>query len=84
MPLFLEIYELNGQGAQAFSDARSSHRDGICCLKHWLSEDGRSIALLVEASDEDALRLSHGGAKEITELFAPAERWMSSDTVEIT
>lgn len=83
MALFLEIHDLNGQSAQALADTRSSARDGIRCLKHWFSGDGRSIALLVEAPSEAALRLCQGGAKEITELFAPTERWLSCDTVEM-
>jgi hypothetical protein len=82
MTLFLEVHDLNGQSARAFAEARAQTRNGIDCLKYWPCEDGRSVALLVEAQDEATLRSSAAGAKEITELFAPAARWMSVETME--
>jgi hypothetical protein len=82
MTLFLEVCDLNGQSAQSFAEARSRTRNGIHCLKYWPCDDGRSVALLVEAQDEVTLRSSAAGAKEITELFAPAARWMSIETIQ--
>jgi hypothetical protein len=81
MPLFLEVHNLNDENPQALADARSC--DGVRCLKHWLSENGRQVALLVDAPSEDALRLSRSGANETTELFAPAERWMSYAAIDV-
>lgn len=83
MALFLETFELEGRNPETFADARSDEREGIVCLRHWVSKDGRSIALLVEARSEEALRRSRSGATEVAELFAPAERWLGCDAVRI-
>jgi hypothetical protein len=84
MCLFLEVHELDGRDADAFVRARSTQApQGVRLLKHWLGDDGRNVAFLVEAPNEETLRACAGGAKEITELFAPAERWMGFDAIEI-
>jgi hypothetical protein len=81
MALFLETHNLGGRDAQAFVDTRSGTGNGSRCLKHWISGDRRRLTLLVEASDRQALSASHPGAREVTEVFAPAERWMSFETL---
>jgi hypothetical protein len=75
MALFLDVHELNGGGAEAFVAAWAAGAgDGVRCLGHWVGEDGRKVALLVEAPDADSLRACDPEATELTELFAPAER----------
>ncbi len=73
---FLEIREPDAFVAEAFFLAMwSAHADdGIRCLEHRVSEDARSVALPVEAQYEDSLRGCDRSAREVTELFAPAER----------
>jgi hypothetical protein len=84
MALFLDIHDLDALGAEAFLTSWSARaNDGIRCLKHWVGEDGRSVALLVEAPNEDSLRACDRDARELTELFAPAERWLSYDSIEM-
>ncbi len=84
MCLFLEVHDLDGRDAEAFVEARSAQGPhGVRLLKHWLGDDGGKVALLVEAPDEQTLRGCAGGANEVTELFAPAERWMSYDAIEM-
>ncbi len=84
MSLFLEVHELNGRGAEACVQARSAQAPpGVRFLRHWFGDEGRKVALLVEAPDEETLRTCAGGAKEVTELFAPAERWMSCDSIDM-
>ena len=84
MRLFLEVHELDGCDAGAFVHARSVQAPrGVRLLKHWLGDDGGTVTLLVEAPDEQTLRACAGDAKEVTELFAPAERWMSYDSIEM-
>ncbi len=84
MALFLAIHELDGLGLEVFLARLAAHADeGIRCLKHWVGEDGRNVALLVEAPNEDSLRACDRDAKELTELFAPAERWVSFDSIEM-
>ena len=73
--------ELDAQGAEAFLAAWSTRGgDGIRCLKHWVSDD--AIALLVEAPNEASVRARDPGATEVTELFAPAQRWASCDSID--
>jgi hypothetical protein len=80
----LEVHELDGREAEALVRARSTGApNGVRLLKHWLGGDGRTVALLVEAPDEQTLRTCPGNAKEITELFARAERWLSHDSIEM-
>lgn len=81
MALFLETHDLRGRDAQAFVDTRSGTEHGTRCLKHWVSNDGRRLTLLVEAPDRQALSASQSGATELTEVFAPVERWMSFETL---
>ena len=84
MSLFLEVHELDGRGAEAFVRVRSAQAPrGVRFLKHWFGDDGRKVALPVEAPDKETLRTCAGGAKEVTELFAPAERWMSCDSIDM-
>lgn len=80
MCLFLEVSDRGN--AEALVQARSAQASrGVRLLKHWLGANG--VVLLVEAPDEQTLRACSSGAKEITELFAPAERWMSYDSIEM-
>jgi hypothetical protein len=84
MALFLDIHDLDALGVGAFLTRWAAHADdGVRCLKHWVDEDGRNVALLVEAPNEDSLRACDRDARELTELFAPAERWMSYDAIEM-
>lgn len=84
MALFLDVHELDARGAEAFVAAWSARAgEGARCRKHWVGEDGRTVALLVEAPDEETLRACDPDAKEVTELFAPAERWASYDSIEV-
>ena len=80
--LFLEVHELSGRDGEAFVQARSAQTPrGVRLLKHWVDDDGHKVALLVEAANEE--RACAGGAKEVTELFARAERWSSFDSIEM-
>jgi hypothetical protein len=81
MALFLNVHELDAQAAETFLAAWSTRcADGIRCLKHWVSDD--AIALLVEAPNEASVRACDPGAIEVTELFAPARRWASCDSID--
>ena len=80
MALFLNIYELDGHEPEAFVAALARGAgSGIRCLKYWVGAN--AIALLVEAPDEDSLRAYDSDATEVTELFAPARRWLSYETI---
>jgi hypothetical protein len=81
MPLFLEVHDVNGRSPQALAEARSG--DGVRCLKHWLSEDGLQVALLVEAPSEEGVGSSTSGVKETTELFAPVEPWVCRTSIDV-
>jgi hypothetical protein len=77
MALFLETHYLNGRDAETLIRALSEPHPGRRCLCHYLADDGNAVEFLVEAQDQASL--SATGARSVTELFAPAERWLSSD-----
>jgi hypothetical protein len=82
MALFLNIHELDGHEPEAFVAAWAAGADsGIRCLKHWVS--GNAIALLVEAPNENSLRTHYSDPTEVTELLAPAWRWLSVETIDL-
>ena len=83
MALFLNVHELDAQHRpEAFVAAwAAAAGSGIRCLKHWVGDN--TIALLVEAPDLDSLRAYDLDAAEVTELFAPARRWMSYETIDL-
>ena len=84
MALFLDVHELDGRDVDEFLAAWSAQAaTGVRCLKRWVGEDRRNVALLVEVADEDSVRACDADAKEVTELFAPAERWLSLDSIEM-
>jgi hypothetical protein len=82
MALFLVVHELDTHDPEAFvaawSAGAASH---IRCLKHWVSGD--AIALLAEAPNEYGLRAYDSDAIGVTELFAPARRWLSYETIDL-
>lgn len=80
MALFLNIHELDAE-PEAFVAAWAAGA-GSCirCLKHWVGDN--AIALLVEAPNEASLRAYDPAAVEVTELFAPARRWLSCETID--
>jgi hypothetical protein len=77
---FLEIHEPDALVAEAFFLSMwSAHADDrVRRLERRISKDGRSVALPVEAPNEESVR----DAGELSELFAPAER-LSHDDIEI-
>jgi hypothetical protein len=79
MALFLETHRLNGRDAEALVQALSQSGPGRRCLCHYLADDGSAVEFLVESPDRAAL--SATGAQSVTELFAPAARWLSDDPV---
>jgi hypothetical protein len=82
MALFMDIHELGDHDPESFVAGWSIHkRESITCLKHWVSGDGR-IALLVEAPDRESLQAQDRDALEVTELYAPASRWLKQHSVE--
>ena len=82
MAIFLEVHELNAQKPEAFVAAWAARAgSGVHCLKHWVNDD--VIALLVEAPNEDSLGAYGSAAAEVTELFAPAPRWLSHEPIEL-
>jgi len=82
MALFLVVHELDPHEPQAFVAAWAAGAGRrIRCLKHWVS--GNAIALLVEAPNEDGLRAYASDATDVTELFAPARRWLSYETIDL-
>jgi hypothetical protein len=84
MALFLDGHELEERNADEFLAAWSDRAaTDVRCLKRWVGEDRRNVALLVEAPDEDSVRICDPDAKEVTELFAPAKRWLSLDSIEM-
>lgn len=76
MALFLETHDLDGRDAEALIRALSEPRPGRRCLCHYLADDGSAVEFLVEAQDQASLST---GAQSVTELFAPAARWLSDD-----
>jgi hypothetical protein len=82
MALFLEIHELSALGTETFlADWIARADDRTRCLKNWTS--GTSIAFLVEAPDDYGSRPRGPGVRELTELFAPASRWLDHDTLDL-
>jgi hypothetical protein len=82
MALFLVVHELDTHEPEAFVAAwRSGAGSRIRCLRHWVVD--KAIALLVEAPNEDGLRAYAAGATEVTELFAPARRWLAYETIDL-
>ena len=82
MALFLNIHELDGHQPEAFVAAWAAGAgNGIRCLRHWVGDN--AMALLVEAPDEDGLRAYDSDASDVTELFAPAWRWLSYETIDL-
>ena len=77
MALFLETHSLDGRDAETLVRTLSEPRPGRRCLCHYLADDGSAVEFLVEAQDQDSL--SATGAQSVTELFAPAARWLSHD-----
>jgi hypothetical protein len=82
MALFLVVHELDSHEPEAFLAAwRSGAGSLIRCLRHWVVDN--AIALLVEAPNEHGLRAYASGATEVTELFAPARRWLAYETIDL-
>jgi hypothetical protein len=82
MALFMDIHDLGSRDPESFLDGWSTDKSrDITCLRHWVNADGR-IALLVEAPDRESLQTQDRDALEVTELLAPASRWIEADTVE--
>ena len=77
MALFLETHSLDGRDAETLIRALSEPRPDRRCLCHYLAGDGSAVEFLVEAQDQASL--SATGAQSVTELFAPAARWLSDD-----
>jgi hypothetical protein len=82
MALFLNVHKLHTHEPAAYVAAWAAGAGSrIRCLKHWVGDN--AIAMLVEAPDEDALRAYDSDASEVTELFAPARRWLSYETIDL-
>jgi hypothetical protein len=80
MALFLNVHKLDAHEPDAFVAAWAAGApSGIRCLKHWVKDN--AIALLVEAPTEYSLRAFDRHASDVTQLFAPARRWLSLETV---
>jgi hypothetical protein len=80
MALFLEVHELDTPEPEAFVAAWTAAAGSrIRCLKHWVGDN--AVALLVEAPNADSLRAYDSDAGEVTQLFAPARRWLSCETI---
>jgi hypothetical protein len=77
MALFLETHYLEGRDAETLIRALSEPLPGRRCFCHYLADDGSAVEFLVEAQDQASL--SATGAQSVTELFAPAARWLSDD-----
>ena len=81
---FLNVHTLdNGSVDALLLDRTARAITRARCLKHWLSDDGRKLALLIEAPDEETARAFDPDASETSELLAPAERWLAYDTIDI-
>jgi hypothetical protein len=81
MALFLEVHQLEGRDPGTFlATCSTMNGDDISCLRHWV--DGDAIALLTEAPDEESLRARGLDAVEVTQLFAPASRWATTDALD--
>jgi hypothetical protein len=83
MSLFLEVHQLEGLEPEGFVAARVAEPPpGVCFLKQWVDRQSRKVAFLVEAPDAETLR-KDASPEEITELFAPPQRWMAADSIEM-
>jgi hypothetical protein len=67
------------------AEGAAQTRRQATCHKRWLN-GGSVVHCLVEAPDEETLRSVHEEirlpAHELTELFAPLERWLAVDSVD--
>jgi hypothetical protein len=82
MALFLEVHELDTHEPEAFVAAWTAAAGSrIRCLKHWVGDS--AVALLVEAPNADSLRAYDSATGDVTELFAPARRWLSYETIDL-
>jgi hypothetical protein len=82
MALFLVVHELDSHEPEAFVASWAARAGrGIRCLRHWVLD--KAVALLVEAPNEHGLRAYAADATEVTELFAPARRWLAHETIDL-
>jgi hypothetical protein len=78
----LAVHELGAHDPEAFVAAWAAGAGGgIRWLRRWVSDN--AFALLVEAPDQESLRAHDSDATEVTELFAPARRWLFFESIDL-